>query len=74
MVAIFCALKMYHTIEAGKGGADTTHSMGIKLLLGQDIATVLVMLVYFEFKTPKYTRNELTHLTRKRYHDETSLY
>ena len=42
MSPVFGSLKVYHAIETGEGGAIALISMAIDLLLGIDIAAVLV--------------------------------
>jgi hypothetical protein len=39
---IIGAVKMYHAVDASKGGAATLAAVGIKLLLGEHVAAVLL--------------------------------
>ena len=41
MRPVRCSLEVYHAVNAGKGRAVTLVAMGIELLLGKDVTTVL---------------------------------
>lgn len=41
MRTVLCAVEVDHAVEAGEGGAATLVTMGVELLLRQDIAAVL---------------------------------
>jgi hypothetical protein len=68
MCAILHALEVNHAVDAGKGCAATLVSMGIELLLCEDIAAILQWLHQQTELDRIDQRGGLSDLTREGYH------